>query len=132
VYGIAGPERDGAGPAVKRLEEHDAVPTQTVIKLGAIRLVVQVPTRHSEFVAVATGEQRASADDERSRPLDVALFFHPVDQEVLAVLSDCCLKRGAVAIDVTHVPEPLVVTAGSTLHTPVGTDGQCARFRDGH
>jgi hypothetical protein len=60
------------------------------------------------------------------------VFFHPIDQEILAVLRDRSLERGAVAIDVAHVSKPLVVAFGSPLHAPVGTDGQCARFRDDH
>jgi hypothetical protein len=59
------------------------------------------------------------------------VFFHPIDQKVLAVLGDCSLEREAIAIDVAHFPEPLVVAAGSALHAPIGTDRQCTGFRDG-
>ena len=50
VHGLTGCERDGTGPTVKRLEKHDALPTQTVIELRTVRLGVELSARYGEFV----------------------------------------------------------------------------------
>jgi len=104
------------------------MPTPIVAAGFASGLGVQVATGQSELIADAASQQRAGADDQATRPVDVAVLLDVKSKVVAATPEHSSLERGVVGVHTTQLTRALVIPAGATARGAVNADPQHPRL----